>query len=84
MKKVNMHEAKTHLSREIRRLKKGERLILCRRNVPVAELRALDTPEPRPRAVGLAKGLFQVPPSFFEPLPQEVLAAFEGPDPAER
>jgi len=41
MLKVNIHEAKTHLSRYARRVKNGEHIILCDRNVPFAELRPL-------------------------------------------
>jgi Antitoxin of toxin-antitoxin stability system len=41
MLKVNIHEAKTHLSRYARRVKAGEHIILCERNVPFAELRPL-------------------------------------------
>lgn len=58
MVKVNMHEAKTHLSRYARMVKNGERVILCERNVPFAELRALSTPElqSRERPLGLDAG----------------------------
>ena len=41
MIRVNIHEAKTHLSRYVERLLGGEVIQLCRRNIPVAELRAL-------------------------------------------
>ena len=75
---LNMQEAKTHLSRHIAGLKAGDRIILCRRNRPVAEIRPLegDTDEPRP--VGLGRGLAEVPDSFFDPLPDDVINAFEG------
>ena len=75
---MNIHEAKTHLSRCLRRLKKGERIILCRRNVPIAEIVSLPESVHKPRPVGLAVGTFKVPPSFFKALPRDVLAAFEG------
>lgn len=41
MIKVNIHEAKTHLSRYLERLSEGERIVLCKRNVPIAEIRPL-------------------------------------------
>lgn len=41
MYKVNIHQAKTHLSRYVKRVKAGETIILCDRNVPVAEIRPL-------------------------------------------
>ena len=79
MSKINVHEAKVHLSRYLDRAAKGEIVTICRRNVPVAELRPVVRPDVRPRPVGLAKGSFTVPESFFEPLPDDVVAAFEGP-----
>ena len=77
-KRLNIHEAKTHLSRELARLKPGDRLILCNRNRPVAEIRTLRTQPARRRRLGLARGEFTVPEAFFEPLPDQVLEAFEG------
>jgi antitoxin (DNA-binding transcriptional repressor) of toxin-antitoxin stability system len=78
MIKINIHEAKTHLSRYLKRLAKGERIVLCMRNVPIAEIRPLPVPDAKPRPIGLARGRFTVPPSFFEPLPDELLDGFEG------
>jgi antitoxin (DNA-binding transcriptional repressor) of toxin-antitoxin stability system len=81
MIKLNVHEAKTHLSRYLKRLEEdGEVIVLCRRNVPVAEIRALPARPPGPRPVGLAEGQFEVGEAFFEPLPESVLRAFEGGD----
>ena len=78
MIKLNIHEAKTHLSRYLKRLAKGEHIVLCLRNVPIAEIRPLAAPETKPRPIGLAGGQFTVPPSFFEPLSNDLLDAFEG------
>ena len=76
MKRVNMHEAKTHLSRYVAELAPGETLLLCNRNVPVAELRAISKkPAGKPR-LGAAKGKFVIPDSFFDPLPDDLLKAF--------
>lgn len=77
MIKINIHEAKTHLSRYLARLKPGERLLICKRNVPVAEVKMLEQPSAGLRPIGLAKGVFQVPDSFFEELPEEVTESFE-------
>ncbi|MDH4194216.1 MAG: type II toxin-antitoxin system prevent-host-death family antitoxin, partial [Nitrospirota bacterium] len=44
MIKLNIHEAKTHLSRYLDKLKKGETIILCKHNEPVAEIRGLPAP----------------------------------------
>lgn len=78
MLKLNVHEAKTHLSRYLARLSEGEKIVLCKRNVPIAEIVPLKRTRTEPRPVGLAKGRFEVPPEFFEPLPGELLDAFEG------
>jgi len=78
MIRINVHEAKTHLSRYLARLERGETIVLCRRNVPIAEIRPLPARREGPRPLGLAKGKVTVPPSFFEPLPPELVDAFEG------
>ena len=83
MIRLNMHEAKTHLSRYVARLKEGETIILCRRNEPVAEIRALPSTPSKRRPFGLARGQFTLPSAFFEPLPEEVIASFEGADGAD-
>ncbi len=79
MKKINIHDAKTHLSRYLAKLKKGETIILCKRNEPIAEIRLLAAPLSRKRPIGLAKGQFQVPADFFQPLPDDLVEAFQGP-----
>jgi antitoxin (DNA-binding transcriptional repressor) of toxin-antitoxin stability system len=83
MVKLNIHEAKTHLSRYLAKLEEGESILLCRRNVPIAEIRPLRKARTEPRPVGLRKGQVEVPEEFFEPLPEEVIAAFEGRMPRE-
>ena len=76
--RLNMHEAKTHLSRHIADLQGDDRIIICNRNEPVAEVRRLRpaAAEKRQRHAGLAKGAFVVPESFSEPLPDDMLASF--------
>lgn len=78
MIKINIHEAKTHLSGYLRRLGEGETILLCKRNVPIAEIRPIRPPRKKPRPVGLARPRFKVSAKFFEPLPEELIAAFEG------
>ena len=73
-----MHDAKTHLSRHIAALKGDDRIVICNRNRPVAEVRLLPGARARPRKPGAAKGTFTVPASFFEPLPEDLLAGFDG------
>ena len=76
MKKLNIHEAKTHLSRYLPLLEKGETILLCKRNVPIAEIRPLPPRRTKKRPIGLAKGEFEVPPEFYDPLPDEIIASF--------
>lgn len=78
MIKVNVHQAKTHLSKYLALLDKGETIVLCKRNVPVAEIHPLPRARQRQRPIGLAKKTLKIPKSFFKPLPGEVLDAFEG------
>ena len=78
MIKLNIHQAKTYLSRYLAKLNAGETLVICRRNIPIAEVRALPQARHQKRPIGLAKGQFKVPPSFFEPLPDDIIDAFEG------
>ena len=82
MLKVNVAEAKKRLSRCLERVERGETVLLCRRNVPIAEIRPLPKPPAHERPVGVDRGM-TVPDSFFDPLPDEILEAFgadaEGP-----
>jgi len=73
---VNVHEAKTHLSRLLRRVLSGEEIVIARSGVPVARLVPI---EPRPRRTfGVDRGRFEVPDEFDAPLPEDVLRDFEG------
>jgi antitoxin (DNA-binding transcriptional repressor) of toxin-antitoxin stability system len=75
---LNIHEAKIHLSKYLAKLKAGNRILLCECNRPVAEITPLPEAPARPHPIGLGKGRFTVPRSFFEPLPEELLRTFEG------
>jgi antitoxin (DNA-binding transcriptional repressor) of toxin-antitoxin stability system len=79
MIKVNIQEAKTHLSRYLDQVEEGEVVVLCRHNQPVAELRAIRAaPASPPRVPGLLKGLVHWAPNAFAPMTEEELAEFEG------
>ncbi len=82
---VNIHEAKTHLSKLLRRVVGGEEIIIARAGVPIARLVPVE-PKRRPRPLGVDRGRFEVPDDFDAPLPPEILAAFYGevPDEGER
>lgn len=78
MTRLNIHEAKTHLSKYLDRLAKGETIVLCKRNKPVAEIRPLPPARKTKRPIGLAKNKLKIPKTFFDPLPADLLDAFEG------
>jgi len=66
--KINIHEAKTHLSRYARRVKAGETILLCDRNVPFAELRPLSKPSGAgKRQLGMDAGLVKLDPDWDSP-----------------
>lgn len=72
---VNIHEAKTHLSRLLRRVAAGEEIVIARSGEPVARLVPIGTG--RKRRLGTDRRAFRVPDDFNAPLPDEVLEAFE-------
>ena len=72
---VNVHEAKTHLSRLLERAHSGEEIILAKAGKPYARLMPLAPSEGR--RPGQLAGLV-VGPEFFDPLPEEELRAWEG------
>jgi prevent-host-death family protein len=70
---VNMHKAKSDLSRLVGRALAGEEVIITRDGQPVARL----VPIRQERVPGLAKGQVHIAPDFDEPLPEDVLRSFE-------
>jgi antitoxin (DNA-binding transcriptional repressor) of toxin-antitoxin stability system len=78
MIRLNIHEAKTHLSEYLARLEKDETIILCKRNVPIAEIRPIKAGHGGKRPTGRAKGKLRIYKSFFDPLPDDLIDAFEG------
>lgn len=78
MIRVNVHEAKAHLSRYLKEVEAGGTVIVCRRNVAIAELRPVTRISEGQRPLGLAAGTFEIPEAIFEPRPSEILDAFAG------
>jgi prevent-host-death family protein len=68
---VNIHEAKTHLSRLLERVAMGEEVIIAKAGMPVAKLVPLGG-RPKNRMLGSARGEFTVPDDFNDPLPKEI------------
>ncbi len=75
---VNIHEAKAKLSEYLEAVGRGERVLICKRNRPVAELRATPSARTKPRPLGGGPHEFGVPDQFFEPMPDEWVAGFES------
>jgi prevent-host-death family protein len=73
MTTVNIHEAKTHLSRLLDRVAAGEEIIIAKAGTPVARLVSL-APRAAPRKPGHLK--ITLPDSFFDPLPDDELEAW--------
>ncbi len=75
---VTIHKAKTELSKLLKRVEAGEEIIIARGDKPVAKIVPAEPPAKKPRVPGAWKGKFTLPDSFFDPLPEEELAAWEG------
>lgn len=76
---INIHEAKTQLSRLIELTQAGQEFIIARAGKPVARLVPITrVGNLRPRRLGLLDGEIQVPSDFNAPLPDALLDAFEG------
>ena len=73
---VNIHEAKTNLSKLLARVTAGEEVIITNAGTPVARLVAI-APKKKPRKLGNAAGKIHIAPDFDDPLPDEILAEFE-------
>lgn len=76
---VNMHEAKTHLSKYVEKALAGEEVLLARAGEPVVALVPLASLAREKRnhvILGVMEGAFEVPEEFDESLPEEVVAAF--------
>jgi prevent-host-death family protein len=76
MSTVNIHEAKTHLSRLVEEVAAGAEIVIAKNGVPRAKLVPLGSI--RPLKFGVLKGKIRYPEDFDAPLPDEVLARFEG------
>ena len=76
METVTIHTAKTTLSQLLARVEAGEEIVLARGKEPIAKLVPF-SPKRKGRHFGAYKGAVKVGPKFFEPLPEQELAAWE-------
>lgn len=74
---INIHEAKTHLSRIVDEVAAGSEVIIAKAGKPMARLVPL-AGAVRPKKLGLLKGQIRVPDDFNQPLPDSVLDEFDG------
>jgi len=74
---VNIHQAKTELSKLVERAEAGEEIVIARAGKPAAKLVPLTRARGR-RRLGLLDGRFKIPDDFNAPLPEAVLRVFEG------
>jgi prevent-host-death family protein len=74
---INIHEAKTHLSRIIDEVAAGAEVIIAKSGKPMARLVPL-VETPRPKRLGLLKGKIKVSDDFNAPLDEEIISSFEG------
>jgi antitoxin (DNA-binding transcriptional repressor) of toxin-antitoxin stability system len=66
MKKLNLYEVKAQLSKYIEMVESGETVIVCKRNIPVAEIRPIAQKVKKKPELGWAKGKFKIPADFDE------------------
>ena len=78
MTEVNIHEAKTHLSKLLRRVTAGEEIVIARAGKPVARLVPVAEP-PQPRELGRHRDEIWIA-DDFDTLDEDILADFEGRD----
>jgi prevent-host-death family protein len=74
---VNIHEAKTHLSKLLKRVVAGEEIVIAKSGQPIARLLPYAS-APAERQPGSAKGKIWMADDFNAPLPDDILDAFEG------
>lgn len=80
METVNIDQAKTNLSELLSRVELGEEIIISSQGIAIAKLVPFRASPNRRDSLGLDRGRFIVPEDFNAPLPEDILAAFEGGD----
>jgi prevent-host-death family protein len=78
MATFTVHQAKTELSKLMARAEAGEEIVIARRDKPAVKLVPVGEKPQKERVPGALKGMFTLPDSFFDPLPEDELQAWEG------
>ncbi len=76
MRIFNMHEAKTHFSKLVDGVIHGNEIVIAMAGKPVARLVPIGK-KPK-RSLGVLKGKIKISKGFYEPLPEDIIASFEG------
>ena len=84
MRNPNIHEVRDNLAEYLAAAERGEEVLICRRNQPVARLVAVTrVPTRKPRPIGKAADAgVPLPAAFFEPLPDQLMSALTGAAPS--
>lgn len=77
MRQINIHEAKTHLSRLVEDAGRGDEIVIAKAGKPMARLVGIEDAR-APRLRGLLKGRIRIADDFDAPLPADILDSFEG------
>ncbi|WDN87634.1 hypothetical protein BuS5_00602 [Desulfosarcina sp. BuS5] len=80
---LNINEIKTHFPSFLAKVSNGETVIVCKRNVPIAEIKPIAALPNKKRPIGLAGEEypdFKISDAFFDPLPDDIVAVFNGED----
>lgn len=80
MATFTVHQAKTELSKLMARAEAGEEIVIARRDKPAVKLVPVGETHKKERVPGALKGMFKIPDSFFDSLPEDELQAWEGED----
>jgi prevent-host-death family protein len=70
---VNIHEAKTHLSRLLEKVQQGEVVLIAKAGKPIAKLVRIEAEKPKPRKFGTARGTIKLLPGWNDPFKEEEL-----------
>lgn len=80
MQAINIHEAKTHLSRLVEQAAAGEEIVIAKAGRPVARLVALAPDVAEPRRLGVLAGKLRVPDDIDTPFAHDIETMFHGAD----
>ncbi len=75
---ITIDEAKTDLNHYIVEVQTGKKIVIYDKDIPVAELCPVQVFSKELRPIGILKDVFQVPQSFFEELPEDVMSSFSN------